>query len=63
MFVLKYRKDYYRIDEVARLFGVHLNTVRYWADNHTLHCERTLGGHRRFPLDALVRAGASPTFS
>ena len=41
--------------EVARAFGVHVNTVRKWADEGLLPCTRTLGGARRFdPAD--VRA-------
>jgi excisionase family DNA binding protein len=34
--------------EVARLCGVSQATIKRWADNGSLPCVRTMGGHRRF---------------
>ena len=47
--------------EVALLFRVSTATVRRWANSGALVSERSLGGHRRFPIsgvrDALRLAG------
>lgn len=34
--------------EVARLFSVTETTVKRWADDGTLNCQKTPGGHRKF---------------
>lgn len=62
MFVLKYKKELYRVWEVAKLFHVHPATVRYWADHKKLPYVRTLDGERRFPIEGLIQAGASYNF-
>jgi excisionase family DNA binding protein len=42
--------------EVAAMFDVTPDTVSRWARNGKLECIRTVGGHRRFPLEAVQRA-------
>jgi excisionase family DNA binding protein len=34
--------------EVAKVFGVSVNTVLRWVSQGRLLCTKTLGGHRRF---------------
>ena len=41
--------------QAAEILGVHVASVKRWADQGRLRCIRTPGGHRRFPL-AAVRA-------
>ena len=41
--------------EVARLFRVDAKTVSRWAQEGRLPCIRTLGGHRRYPRDEVMR--------
>lgn len=41
--------------EVARRLGVTAATVKRWADDGLLECERTAGGHRRFTQEAVDR--------
>jgi excisionase family DNA binding protein len=50
--------------EVAALFQVSPKTVTRWARAGKLECVRTLGGHRRFPVDAVRKAleSAEPTY-
>jgi excisionase family DNA binding protein len=38
-----------------QMLGVGSTTVKRWADDGTLPCTRTAGGHRRFPRDAVDR--------
>jgi excisionase family DNA binding protein len=42
----------YRPGEVARRFGVHVDTVRRWIDEEKINCFR-LGRHRRIPYESL----------
>jgi len=42
--------------EVARELGVQPVTVRKWAAEGRIPCDRTLGGHRRFSLEEVRRA-------
>lgn len=44
--------------EVAALFRVTPKTVTRWAEAGKLPVVRTLGGHRRFPADAVRRVRA-----
>lgn len=41
--------------QVARLFGVNEKTVVRWANAGKLRTTRTLGGHRRFDRDEVMR--------
>ena len=41
--------------EVARLFRVDAKTVSRWAQEGKLPFIRTLGGHRRYPRDEVMR--------
>ena len=40
--------------DVARLFNVTETTVKRWADEGTLKCQKTPGGHRKFDVRFLV---------
>ncbi len=40
--------------DVARLFNVTETTVKRWADEGTLRCQKTPGGHRKFPVRDVV---------
>jgi len=41
--------------EVAQAFRVDVKTVSRWAQEGRLPCIRTLGGHRRYPREEVVR--------
>ncbi len=47
--------DWLSIREASRLLGVHIGTLREWADAGTLPSYRTPGGHRRFSRIGLER--------
>lgn len=47
--------DWLSIREASRLLGVHIGTLREWADAGTLPSYRTPGGHRRFSRLGLQR--------
>jgi excisionase family DNA binding protein len=40
--------------DVARLFNVTETTVKRWADEGTLKCQKTPGGHRKFDMRCVV---------
>jgi MerR family transcriptional regulator, light-induced transcriptional regulator len=40
--------------DVARLFSVTETTVKRWADEGTLRCQRTPGGHRKFEIRNVI---------
>jgi excisionase family DNA binding protein len=40
--------------DVARLFNVTETTVKRWADEGTLRCQKTPGGHRKFEIRNVV---------
>ena len=48
------------IGQAAELLGVHPLTIRNWSEKGTIRCLRTPGGHRRYRLQDLQRAIASP---
>ncbi len=43
--------------QAAELLGVHVASIKRWADQGKLRCIRTPGGHRRFPLSAVKALG------
>lgn len=47
--------DLLSTSEAARLAGVTPSTMKRWADEGVLTCERTAGGHRRFRRSVLDR--------
>jgi len=48
------RKTILSTVDVARLFDVTETTVKRWADDGTLHCHKTPGGHRKFPMRDVI---------
>lgn len=40
--------------DVARLFNVTETTVKRWADDGELRCQKTLGGHRKFVIKYVI---------
>ena len=48
-------KDYIRTAEAAKMLRVSPKTVSRWAKQGKLPHVVTLGGHRRFPVDAIER--------
>ncbi|HTY57265.1 MAG TPA: cobalamin-dependent protein [Bacteroidota bacterium] len=48
------RRSILSTSDVARLFNVTETTVKRWADEGTLKCQRTPGGHRKFEIRNVV---------
>ncbi len=48
------RKSILSTSDVARLFNVTETTVKRWADEGTLRCQKTPGGHRKFEVRNVV---------
>lgn len=48
--------------DVARLFNVTETTVKRWADDGTLKCQRTPGGHRKFEMRHVVEFAENHSF-
>lgn len=48
-------KRYYSSRELAELLAVNESTVKRWSDLGDIECLRTRGGHRRFPLQSVLR--------
>lgn len=48
------RKTILSTADVARLFSVTETTVKRWADEGTLRCQKTPGGHRKFEIRNVV---------
>jgi MerR family transcriptional regulator, light-induced transcriptional regulator len=48
------RKTILSTVDVARLFDVTVTTVKRWADDGSLRCHKTPGGHRKFPVRNVV---------
>jgi len=48
------RPQYYTTNEVAVTFGVSNQTVVNWVNSGRLSAHKTLGGHRRISIDALL---------
>jgi excisionase family DNA binding protein len=51
--------SFLRSAEVAAIFQVSPKTVSRWAQQGLLPYQRTLGGHRRYPADAVHQLAAS----
>jgi excisionase family DNA binding protein len=50
-----------RSAEVAAILQVSPKTISRWAQQGRLPCQRTLGGHRRYPESAIRELAASLT--
>ena len=48
-------KRFYSSSELAEAFSVNESTVKRWADSGYIECLRTKGGHRRFPIQSVMR--------
>jgi methanogenic corrinoid protein MtbC1 len=48
--------------DVARLFNVTETTVKRWADEGTLKCQKTPGGHRKYDVRCVVEFAESNNF-
>jgi methanogenic corrinoid protein MtbC1 len=48
--------------DVARLFNVTETTVKRWADEGTLCCQKTPGGHRKFPMRNIIEFAEQNNF-
>jgi len=48
--------------DVARLFNVTETTVKRWADEGTLKCQKTPGGHRKFPVRNVIEFAETNNF-
>jgi excisionase family DNA binding protein len=51
--------DYLRTWEVAELLSVSSKTVTRWAIDGKIPCQKTLGGHRRYPRRDILELKAS----
>jgi methanogenic corrinoid protein MtbC1 len=48
--------------DVARLFNVTETTVKRWADDGTLKCQKTPGGHRKYPIRHVIEFSTANNF-
>jgi predicted site-specific integrase-resolvase len=46
-------RQWLRPSEASKLCGLPVYTLKYRADAGILDCDRTLGGHRRYPEEAI----------
>jgi excisionase family DNA binding protein len=51
--------SFLRSAEVAAILQVSPKTIARWAQQGQLPCQRTLGGHRRYPESAIRELAAS----
>jgi excisionase family DNA binding protein len=56
------RKTILSTADVARLFNVTETTVKRWADEGALKCQKTPGGHRKFEMRHVVEFSTSHNF-
>jgi excisionase family DNA binding protein len=54
----KSKAEYLRAAEVARILHVSPKTISRWAKEDKLPYTKTLGGHRRFPAQAIRELAA-----
>ena len=52
------RVEYLTTSEVAEILHVTAKSVTRWAKEGRLPHSKTLGGHRRFPADAIAKIAA-----
>jgi MerR family transcriptional regulator, light-induced transcriptional regulator len=48
-------KRFYSSRELAEVFSVNESTIKRWADTGYIECVKTKGGHRRFPIQSVMR--------
>ena len=48
-------KRFYSSRELAEVFSVNESTIKRWSDAGYIECIRTKGGHRRFPIQSVMR--------
>lgn len=48
-------KRFYTVGEAAELLGVSVQTIHRWDEEEKLKVMRTLGKHRRIPLEEIER--------
>jgi excisionase family DNA binding protein len=48
-------EDWFSLHDASALLGVAASTLRRWGDAGRVPMKRTLGGHRRFPRQAIIR--------
>ena len=41
-------------EEVAKILGVNVSSIKRWTENGTLECVKTAGGHRKFTVQHLT---------
>jgi excisionase family DNA binding protein len=44
----------YSSKDLAEIFSVNESTIKRWADSGKLRCFRTVGRHRRFPVEMVT---------
>lgn len=49
------QSDLIAVAKVAKMFGVHPDTVRDWTEKGILKANRTFGGHRRYSLSEIQK--------
>jgi excisionase family DNA binding protein len=53
----------YSTADLARMLEVNESTVKRWADSGHIECVRTKGGHRRFPVSAVLKFAQENKFA
>ena len=41
---------YLNSNDVAKILGVNISTLKRWTENGTIECTKTIGGHRKFTM-------------
>jgi len=50
---MKEKSDLVSVSKIAKMFGVHPDTIRDWTDKGILKTTRTFGNHRRYSLSEI----------